>query len=278
MNLTANVPMIKLRDGRRIPQLGLGVWQVPDDQARDSVKTALLAGYRSIDTAASYRNEAGVGEGLRASGVPRADIFLTTKLANGNHEYEAALAAFDASLERLGTDYVDLYLIHWPIAGSTAYTEAWRALVELQKQGRAKSIGVSNFTPEHLQRIIDESGVTPAVNQIELHPEMPQKAMRAFHAKHGIGTESWSPLAQGGGLADERVLSLAAKHGKSAAQIVLRWHIDNGLIVIPKSVTPARIHENIALFDFALSAEDLAVLDGVENGHRRGPDPMLFKG
>jgi 2,5-diketo-D-gluconate reductase A len=276
MSLIANVPKIKLNDGCRIPQLGLGVWQVPDEQVQSSVETALAAGYRLVDTAAIYRNEAGVGAGLKASGVPRSDIFLTTKLWNDKHDYDAALRAFDESAKQLGVDYLDLYLIHWPVADSTAYLEAWRALVQLKQDGRAKSIGVSNFTQENLQRVMDESGVVPAVNQIELHPEFPQKALRAFHAKHGIATESWSPLGQGGDLNDPRIRALAEKHGKTPAQIVLRWHLENGLIAIPKSVTSSRIRENIDVFNFSLSAEDLAVLDGVENGNRRGPDPATF--
>jgi 2,5-diketo-D-gluconate reductase A len=277
MSLIANVPKLKLNDGCRMPQLGLGVWQVPDDQARDSVKTALAAGYRLVDTAAIYGNESGVGAGLMDSGVPRNEIFVTTKLWNDKHDYDAALKAFDQSAKRLGVDYLDLYLIHWPVADSTGYLDAWRALVQLKQDGRAKSIGVSNFTQGNLQRVIDESGVVPAVNQIELNPEFPQKSLRAFHAKHGIATESWSPLGQGDGLKDTRIRALADKHGKTPAQIVLRWHLENGLIVIPKSVTPTRIRENIDVFDFALSAEDLAVLDGVESGNRRGPDPATFK-
>lgn len=276
MSLNAQVPVLKLNDGRRIPQLGLGVWRVPDDQASAGVKTALQAGYRSIDTAAIYGNEAGVGEGLRQSGVPRSDIFLTTKLWNDQHG--AAAPAFDASLDRLGVDYVDLYLIHWPVAGSLAYLDAWRSLIALREEGRVKSIGVSNFTQENLQHIIDETGVTPAINQIELHPGLPQKSLRSFHAKHGIVTESWSPLAQGEVLNDERIQVIAAKYGKSVAQVILRWHIENGLVAIPKSVTPSRIQENIAIFDFSLSSEDLAVLDTLETGKRLGPDPATFSG
>ncbi len=195
----AKVPAVKLNDGSNIPQLGLGVWQVPDDQAAASVKEALAAGYRSVDTAAIYGNEAGVGAGLRASGVARKDLFITTKLWNDKHGYDDAHKAMDESLEKLGLAYVDLYLIHWPVAGSTQFLDAWRAMVEMKEDGRARSIGVSNFTQANLQQLIETSGVTPAVNQIELHPGFAQQELRAFHAKHGIATESWSPLAQGGG-------------------------------------------------------------------------------
>jgi 2,5-diketo-D-gluconate reductase A len=246
----AKVPAMQLNDGGKIPQLGLGVWQVPNDQAAASVKEALAAGYRSVDTAAIYGNEAGVGAGLRAAGVARKDLYVTTKLWNDRHGYDEAHKAMDESLEKLGLAYVDLYLIHWPVAGSTKFLDAWKAMVEMKEDGRARSIGVSNFTQANLERLLDASGVTPAVNQVELHPGFTQQALRAFHAKHGIATESWSPLAQGGVAKDKVILELARKHGKSPAQVTLRWHLQHDLIVIPKSVTPARIRDNIDVFDF----------------------------
>lgn len=272
----AKVPAVKLNDGGKIPQLGLGVWQVPDEQASSSVKEALAAGYRSVDTAAIYGNEAGVGAGLRASGVARKDLFITTKLWNDRHGYDDAHKAMDESLGKLGLAYVDLYLIHWPVAGSERFLDAWRAMIEMKEDGRARSIGVSNFTQANLERLIDASGVVPAVNQIELHPGFAQRDLRAFHAKHGIATESWSPLAQGGVAKDKTILELAQKHGKSPAQVTLRWHLQSGLIVIPKSVTPARIRENIDVFDFELSAADMAAIDGIPDGKRLGPDPETF--
>ncbi|WP_333904109.1 aldo/keto reductase [Achromobacter insolitus] len=272
----AKVPAVKLNDGSKIPQLGLGVWQVPNDQAAASVKEALAAGYRSVDTAAIYGNEAGVGAGLRAAGVARKDLFITTKLWNDRHGYDEAHKAMDESLEKLGLAYVDLYLIHWPVAGSTKFVDAWKAMIEMKEDGRARSIGVSNFTQANLERLIDVSGVTPSVNQVELHPGFTQRALRAFHARHGIATESWSPLAQGGVAKDKVILELAKKYGKSAAQVTLRWHLQSDLIVIPKSVTPARIRENIDVFDFELSAADMAAIDGIKEGARLGPDPETF--
>ncbi len=272
----AKVPAVKLNDGNKIPQLGLGVWQVPDDQASASVKEALAAGYRSVDTAAIYGNEAGVGAGLRAAGVARKDLFITTKLWNDRHGYDDAHKAMDESLEKLGLAYVDLYLIHWPVAGSTQFLDAWRAMEEMKEDGRARSIGVSNFTRANLEQLMEASKVVPAVNQIELHPGFAQTELRAFHAKHGIATESWSPLAQGGIAKEKVILDLAQKHGKSPAQITLRWHLQNDLIVIPKSVTPARIRENIDVFDFELSAGDMAAIDGIQEGARLGPDPEKF--
>lgn len=264
-------PTMTLNDGARMPQLGLGVWQTPPDEAAQVVKTAVDAGYRSVDTASAYRNERGVGEGLAAAGQ---NVFLTTKLWNENQGYDATLKAFDASLGRLGRDTLDLYLIHWPSPQRGLYVETWKALVKLQADGRVKSIGVSNFQPEHLEKIIGETGVVPAVNQVELHPRFQQTALREVHARHGIATESWSPLGQGQVLEDPQIAAIAAKHGKTPAQIVIRWHLDSGLIVIPKSVTPARIRENIAVFDFALDAEDLAAIGGLDRADGRiGPDP-----
>ncbi len=272
----AKVPTVKLNDGSKIPQLGLGVWQVPDEQAAASVKEALAAGYRSVDTAAIYGNESGVGAGLRAAGVARKDLFVTTKLWNDRHGFDSAHEAMNESLEKLGLAYVDLYLIHWPVAGSEKFVDAWRAMIEKKEDGRARSIGVSNFTRANLERLIDATGVTPAVNQIELHPGFAQRELRAFHDKHGIATESWSPLAQGGVTKEKTIVDLARKHGKSPAQVTLRWHLQHGLIVIPKSVTPARIRENIDVFDFELSSAEMAAIDAIKEGARLGPDPEKF--
>lgn len=265
-------PSVTLNDGRAMPQLGLGVYQTPADQTARVVKTALEAGYRSVDTASAYRNERGVGEGLRAA--PRERTFLTTKLWNDNQGYDEALTAFDKSLERLGTDHVDLYLIHWPAPKRDRYVDAWRALVRLKEEGRAKSIGVSNFQPEHLRRIIGETGVTPAVNQVELHPRFQQRALRAVHAELGIATESWSPLGQGKLLQEPVLAGIASKHGKTPAQVVIRWHLDEGLIVIPKSANPERIAQNIDVFDIKLDADDLARIAALDDAAGRiGPNP-----
>ena len=263
-----------LNDGARIPQVGLGVWQTPNDEAAPAVKAALSAGYRHVDTAAVYENEEGVGEGIRQSGIDRSEIYLTTKLWNTEQGYEQTLKAFDASLKRLGTDYVDLYLIHWPSAHRGLFVDTWKAFVKLKEEGRAKSIGVSNFYPEHIEKIIAETGVTPVINQIELHPDFQQREARAFHEKHGIATQSWSPLGQGKLLAHPAIADIAAKLDRTPAQVIIRWHIDNGLVVIPKSVTPSRISENFKVFDFKLSAEDLDTLNGLDDaGARIGPDP-----
>ncbi len=265
---------ITLNDGARIPQVGLGVWQTPNDEAAPAVKAALDAGYRHVDTAAVYENEEGVGEGIRQSGLSRSDIFLTTKLWNNDQGYEQTLKAFEASLKRLGTDYVDLYLIHWPSAHRGLFVDTWKALVKLKEEGRAKSIGVSNFYPEHIEKIVAETGVTPVINQIELHPDFQQRETRAFHEKHKIATQSWSPLGQGKLLGHPVIAEIAQKLGRTPAQVIIRWHIDNGLVVIPKSVTPSRIVENFKVFDFQLSSEDLQKLNGLDDaGARIGPDP-----
>jgi 2,5-diketo-D-gluconate reductase A len=270
-------PKIEFNDGKTIPQIGLGVWQTPNDEAAPAVRKALEVGYRHIDTAAIYENEEGVGEGIRHSGVARGDIFLTTKLWNDRQSHDAALKAFDESLKRLGTDYVDLFLIHWPSPHRGTYVDAWKALVELKKQGRARSIGVSNFCEEHLERIIGETGETPVLNQIELHPDFQQKPMRVVHERLGMRTQSWSPLGQGKLLANPDIARVAQRLGKSPAQVIIRWHLDNGLIVIPKSVTPARIEENFKVFDFTLDADAKAVLDALDGDNRVGLDPMTAK-
>ncbi|TVT25445.1 aldo/keto reductase [Amycolatopsis rhizosphaerae] len=272
----AVVPDLELNNGVAIPQLGFGVFQVPAEDTAEVVRTALRTGYRSIDTAAAYRNETGVGAAIRDCGLPRGELFVTTKLWNSDQGYDSALRAFDAGMERLGLDYLDLYLIHWPLPARDTYVETWRAFGKLLSEGRVRAIGVSNFQIPHLQRLIDETGVVPAVNQVELHPNLAQAELRAFHADHGIVTEAWSPLAQGALLSDETITGLASRHGRSPAQIVLRWHLQLGNVVIPKSVTPSRIAENFALFDFALTDEDMAAIGKLDTGARIGPDPDTF--
>ena len=272
----AIIPSLPLNDGKSIPQLGLGVFLVPGDQAGPAIQAALAAGYRSIDTAAVYKNEADVGRAIKDSGLPRSQLFITTKLWNDSHAYDKALKACNESLRKLGLDYVDLYLIHWPVPARNQYVEAWKALITLRQAGKARSIGVSNFHIPHLQRIFAETAAVPAVNQIELHPRLQQRELRAFNAQHGILTESWSPLARSALLGDPVVAKVAAKHGRTPAQVLLRWHIEYGLIVIPKSVTPARIRENAQIFEFSLDAADRAALDSLENGSRVGPNPEVF--
>jgi 2,5-diketo-D-gluconate reductase A len=268
---------VKLNNGVTMPQLGFGVWQVPDAEATTAVAEALKAGYRSIDTAAAYGNEAGTGAAIAQSGVDRADVFVTTKLWNDDHGHDNTLRAFDQSLTKLGLDVLDLYLIHWPTPARDTYVDTWKAFVELQKEGRVRAIGVSNFQPAHLRRLIDETGVVPAVNQIELHPYLQQDEARAFHAEHGIQTEAWSPLGQGGELlSDPVVTKIALAHGKSPAQVVLRWHLQLGNVVIPKSVTPSRIRENIDVFDFELPDAEIELLSTLDRGGRIGPDPDQF--
>jgi diketogulonate reductase-like aldo/keto reductase len=273
---TATVPALEQNDGRAIPQLGFGVFQIPPEATADAVGHALSTGYRAIDTAAAYGNEAGVGEAIRASGLAREEVFVTTKVWNDDHGRDSALRAFERSLERLGFDYVDLYLIHWPVPAQDRYVETWRALCELADQGRARSVGVSNFMEGHLERIIDASGVVPSVNQIELHPRLQQRELRRFHDEHGILTEAWSPLGQGTLLGDRTIAKVAGAHGRSPAQVILRWHIQRGNVVIPKSVTPARIEENFRIFDFELSDEEMRTIKGLDAAERMGPDPAKF--
>ncbi|MFD7994609.1 aldo/keto reductase [Streptomyces mexicanus] len=269
----STIPTVTLNNGVEIPQLGFGVFQVPDEQTTAAVSAALEAGYRSIDTAAIYGNEAGVGRALAGSGIARDDLFVTTKLWNADQGYDATLKAFDASLAKLGLDYVDLYLIHWPTPARDLYRESWKAIEKLAADGRIRAAGVSNFQPAHLERLIADSELVPAVNQIELHPGLQQSELRATHARLGIVTEAWSPLAQGAVLKDEAVTTIAARHGKSPAQVVLRWHLQLGNVVIPKSVTPARIRENLDVFDFALTDEDMTALAGLDRDLRTGPHP-----
>lgn len=273
----SDVPEVILNNEVRIPQLGFGVWQVPNADVGAAVTTALTTGYRSIDTAGAYGNEEGVGAAIAASGIARDDLFVTTKVWNREHGHDQALRAFDASVARLGLESVDMYLIHWPVPRADKYVETWRALAKLQADGRVRAIGVSNFHPTHLIRLIEETGVVPAVNQVELHPYLPQHGLRAFHAEHGIVTEAWSPLAQGGALLrDPVVAAIAERHERTTAQVVLRWHIQSGHVVIPKSVTPARIAQNLDVFDFALDDGDLAAMADLETGERTGPDPETF--
>ncbi len=274
---TVAVPHLKLNDGNIVPQLGFGVFQVPPEETAEAVTRALQTGYRSIDTAAMYGNEAGVGQAIRDSGLARDDVFVTTKLPNDDHGREATLQAFENSLAQLGFDHVDLYLIHWPIPARNLYVETWQTLTELKADGRTRSIGVSNFNPEHLERIIQATGVVPAVNQVELHPLLQQPEVRRYNEQHGILTEAWSPLAKGGELLQDPVIEgIASDVGRSPAQVVLRWHVQLGSIVIPKSVTPERIEENFRIFDFELSGEQMQAIAGLERGERTGPDPRTF--
>ncbi|HEY6630405.1 MAG TPA: aldo/keto reductase [Rhizobiaceae bacterium] len=265
---------ITLNDGTSIPQLGLGVWQVDPDITAKVVGWAIESGYRSIDTAEGYRNEEGVGEAIRAAGVPRSDLYITSKLRNGAHRRDDALRAFDGTLEKLGIEQLDLFLIHWPLPSQDRYVEAWKTLIELKNAGRIRSIGVSNFNQDHLERIIGETGETPVVNQIELHPAFQQRDKRTFHAKHGIRIESWSPLGSGRLLDDPTIARVAGKHGKTVAQTIIRWHLQQGLIVIPKSVNRDRIASNFDVYDFELDAEDMKAIDGLDSSDgRTGPDP-----
>jgi 2,5-diketo-D-gluconate reductase A len=271
------IPDVVLSNGVLMPQLGFGVFLVSDDAVTDAVVSALECGYRSIDTASAYQNEAGVGRALRAAGVPRDELFITTKLWNEDHGYDETLRAFDASLQRLGLTYLDLYLIHWPVPARGLFADSWRALNRLLAEGRVRAIGVSNFEPDHLAALIETTGTTPAVNQIELHPYFAQQPLREVASRLDIVTEAWSPLAPQTDLLNDPVIAgLARRHGRTPAQIVLRWHIQLGNVVIPKSVTPARIAENIDIFGFCLDDADLAAIAQLDRGMRTGPDPETF--
>ena len=276
----SHVPMIELNDGARIPQLGFGVFQIDPGETADAVRTALEVGYRHIDTAEMYQNEAGVGQGVRDTGVDRGDVFVTSKLNNGFHRPDDARRAFDGTLEALGFDYVDLFLIHWPLPTlyDGDFVSTWQTLEEFQRDGRARSIGVSNFQTAHLERLAEETDIVPAVNQVEVHPYFTNDEVRAYGEKHGIATEAWSPIAQGKVLRDQVVQGIADGTGKSPAQVVLRWHIQRGDIVFPKSVTPQRVKENFEIFDFELSPDDVAAISELDKGEdgRRGPNPDQF--
>jgi 2,5-diketo-D-gluconate reductase A len=272
-----NVPNVTLNTGYSMPQVGFGVYKIPDDEVVDAVHTAFEAGYRSIDTATLYRNEEGVGAAVASSGLSREELFITTKLWNDDQGYDETLRAFDTSMDRLKLDYLDLYLIHWPVPAKDRFVPTWRAFEKLHAEGRIRSIGVSNFQPHHLQRLFAETDIVPAVNQIELHPQLQQEQLRAFDAEHGIATEAWSPIGRGTDLLeDSTITALAAKYDRSPAQVVLRWHLQLGNVVIPKSVTASRIRENIALFDFELTDEDLKQLEKLDAGTRLGPDPDVL--
>jgi diketogulonate reductase-like aldo/keto reductase len=273
---TSRVPNVPLNDGEAIPQLGFGVFQVPPEDTAEVATRALLAGYRHIDTAAAYGNEAGVGQAIHAAGLERDDVYITTKCPNAEHGYEQATRALKSSLDRLEMEHVDLYLIHWPVPAHDKYVETWRALIDLREQGLTRSIGVSNFESEHLERVIEETGVVPAVNQIELHPHFQQPGLRREHAERGIVTEAWSPLAQGAVLGDPVIVEIARAHGKTPAQAVIRWHLQLGNVVIPKSVTPERIVENFDVFDFTLTAREMASIEALDAGERTGADPNTF--
>ena len=273
---TERVPSVALAGGVDIPQLGFGVFQVPPEDTAEVTIRAFDAGYRHIDTASAYRNEAGVGQALRASGLERDDVFITTKCFNDDHGYEQAKRALRASLDRLELDFVDLYLIHWPVPAHDKYVETWKAFIELQEEDLIRAIGVSNFQPAHLRRLIDETGVTPTVNQVELHPRFQQAGLRREHEELGIATEAWSPLAQGEVLDDPAVTAIAEAHDRTPGQVVIRWHIQLGNIVFPKSVTPERIEENFQVFDFHLSGDEMAQIEALDAGDRIGPDPDTF--
>jgi 2,5-diketo-D-gluconate reductase A len=273
---SSQVPKLDLRDGEQIPQLGFGVFQVPPHDTEEAVAQALAAGYRHIDTAAAYRNEGAVGQAIRASGLDRGEVFVTTKCWNDDQGYEQAKRALAASLERLEMSHVDLYLIHWPVPIHNKYVETWKAFIEARAEGLVRSIGVSNFNAEHLERIIGETGETPAINQVELHPYFQQRGLRREHEQLGILTEAWSPLAQGRVLEDPAIVAIADAHGKTPAQVVIRWHLQLGNVVIPKSVTPARIEQNFDVFDFELSAAEMQSIEGLDRGMRTGPDPETF--
>jgi 2,5-diketo-D-gluconate reductase A len=272
-----DVPGIELNSGATIPQLGFGVFQIEQSQTAETVAKALEIGYRHIDTAQMYGNEAEVGEAIRSSGIGRDELFVTTKCNNSNHGRLDSQKALDESLQKLGLDYVDLYLIHWPLPGKDLYVDTWRGFEEAVKDGKTKSIGVSNFQDHHLERLFSETETVPAVNQIELHPHMQQLAMRSFDERHGIATEAWSPIGQGKGVIDESTIEgIAKKHGKTGAQVTLRWHIQLGNIVFPKSVTPSRIQENFDIFDFELNDEEMSAIGELERAERIGPDPDQF--
>ena len=269
-------PMMTLNDGRTMPQLGTGIWQIEDAKTPEVVAEALRVGYRLIDGAAAYKNEAGMGRGIRDSDVARDQIFVTSKLWNDAQGHDAALRAFDATMERSGLDYLDLYLIHWPLSAMDAYVDSWKALIRLRDEGRVRSIGVANFHEPHLRRLIEETGVAPALNQIELHPSLVQERMRAVNKQLGIVTQSWTPLGRGDSFDAPAIRDAAARTGRTVAQVILRWHIQHGLSVIPKSEKPERLAENFDVLDFTLTPEEMSAIDALDRGHRTGPDADTF--
>jgi 2,5-diketo-D-gluconate reductase A len=276
--MTSAVPDLTLNNGVSIPQLGFGVFQIPPDQTRDATALALQVGYRHIDTAEMYRNEAGVGDAVRESGIDRSGIFVTSKLNNGAHRYDDALSAFAETLKALDIGYVDLFLVHWPLATVPEYdfVETWKAMEEIYRGGRVRAIGVSNFQTDHLDRLASECSIVPAVNQIEVHPYLTNEVVRAHNTDHGIATEAWSPIAQGGVLDDPTIVAIAERVDRTPAQVTLRWHLQRGDIVFPKSVTEARVRENFALFDFELTEDDVAAISALNRDERTGPDPDTF--
>ncbi|HEY1967513.1 MAG TPA: aldo/keto reductase [Pseudonocardia sp.] len=272
----SEVPAIRLNNGVEIPRFGFGVWQVAPDQAAAAVGEAFAAGYRHVDTAQMYQNEEGVGAAIAGSGLARDEVFVTTKLNNQAHGFDSAITALEGSLRKLRLDYVDLFLIHWPLPRQDRYVEAWRGFEKLLADGKTRAIGVSNFQPAHLDRLARETDVVPAVNQIELHPRLTQAELRRYHADHGIVTEAWSPIAQGQAVREPEIIALAEKYGVTPAQLVLRWHLQIGNVVFPKSVTPARIRENIDVFGFEISPDDVAAIEELNADRRTGPNPDTF--
>jgi 2,5-diketo-D-gluconate reductase A len=273
---SSSSPSVPLNDGKSIPALGFGVFKVAPSDTEQAVHTALQAGYRHIDTAAVYGNERETGRAVAESGVPRDELYLVTKLWNSEQGYDSTLAAFDASMERLGIDYLDLYLVHWPMPKRNKFVDTFKAFAHLRDQGRIGSIGVSNFEPEHITALVDATGIVPAVNQVELHPRLPQTELRELHARLGIATEAWGPLGQGSLLSDPAVTAVAEALDRTPAQVLIRWHLQLGNIVIPKSVNPERIASNFGVFDFELSENDIASISSLDDGHRLGPDPRTF--
>lgn len=276
MTQATSIPSATLHDGIEIPQLGFGVFQVPPERTQAAVEEALAVGYRHIDTAAAYRNERGVGAALAASGIPREELFVTTKLWNSQQGHDSTVGAFEKSRARLGLEYVDLYLIHWPVPSEGRALDTWRAFERLHADGQLRTIGVSNFRIEDLEMLEREADIRPTINQVELHPHLPQAELRGYHREHGIATEAWSPLAQGELLANETIDAIATRHGKTPAQTILRWHLELGNVTIPKSVTPSRIRENFELFEFELSDDDMTEIAALDVGKRIGPDPATF--
>jgi 2,5-diketo-D-gluconate reductase A len=274
---TESVPLVAVPGGVDIPQLGFGVFQVPPEETAETVSRALAAGYRHIDTAAAYRNEAAVGEAVRASGLDRSEVFVTTKCFNDDHGFDEATRALEASLGRLEMDYVDLYLIHWPVPMRDRYVDTWRAFVDAREKDLVRAIGVSNFQPAHLRRLVKETAVVPTVNQVELHPLFQQAELRGEHAEMGIVTEAWSPLAQGEVLEDATIARIAEAHDRTPGQVVIRWHLQLGNVVIPKSVTPERIEQNFDVFGFELGDDEMADIEALDRGQRTGPDPETFE-